>query len=275
MKKYILFSSIFCCIMTQIQAQCPTQIVDDAGDGGYYKLTLASSAQCSNFPLTSTVTLNGQAYQVASCQNNFGVTLAELAFNGTTPIVLATDAPITFTVGGNTCSYDNMGNPIALPIELESFTGTPSVKGNVLTWKTAAEVNNRGFEVQRLGSDNKWLTLTFIKSKGANGSYTYTDVAPTSISIYRLNQLDNDGKNTYSKVIMLQNGGKTVLKVYPNPVSNILTIETDNLADFEIINLLGQQVLRGKMARSIDVSFLPQGSYFLKMGAEQVKFLKQ
>jgi Secretion system C-terminal sorting domain len=48
---------------------------------------------------------------------------------------------------------------------------------------------------------------------------------------------------------------------------------------FEIINLLGQQVLSGKIPPSVvdglDVSALPQGSYFLKIGAEQVKFVKQ
>jgi hypothetical protein len=42
-----------------------------------------------------------------------------------------------------------------------------------------------------------------------------------------------------------------------------------------ILNLFGQEVLSGKAAQPIDVSALPQGAYFLKVGTEQVKFMKQ
>lgn len=37
-----------------------------------------------------------------------------------------------------------------LPIELLSFKATPSVSSNLLTWTTANEVNNKGFQVERL-----------------------------------------------------------------------------------------------------------------------------
>ena len=88
--------------------------------------------------------------------------------------------------------------------------------------------------------------------------------------------MDNDGKETLSKVISVQSKGNDKLKVYPNPVSNILTIETEVNTDFQIINLLGQAILTGKTtAQRIDVSALPQGSYVLKVGAEQVRFIKQ
>jgi hypothetical protein len=76
--------------------------------------------------------------------------------------------------------------------------------------------------------------------------------------------------------------------VFPNPVSSLLnvvyTVEERNpdafgkWSSFQILNLLGQQVLMGKTpsgGRGLDVSALPQGSYILKVGAEQVKFLKE
>jgi Secretion system C-terminal sorting domain len=97
-----------------------------------------------------------------------------------------------------------------------------------------------------------------------------------------LRQIDNDGKETFSKVISIVTKGNAKLNVYPNPVSNTLTIETDfdmarNEAnrDYQITNLLGQTVLRGTASTQINVSALPQGSYILKVGAEQVKFIKQ
>jgi hypothetical protein len=156
------------------------------------------------------------------------------------------------------------------------FKGTPSVSSNILTWQTASEVSNRGFEVERLVTDKVWQTLTFVKSKGAKGTYTFTDNTPLSTSYYRLKQVDNDGKFEYSKVISIAQTSKGKgLSVYPNPVSSHLTIENTEGETFQILNLLGQQVLSGKTTQQIDVSRLPQGTYILKVGAEQVKFIKQ
>ena len=104
---------------------------------------------------------------------------------------------------------------------------------------------------------------------------SFTDDAPLSTSYYRLRQIDNDGKETYSKVISVSSKGSDKLKVYPNPVSDLLIVETEMKDDYQILNLLGQQVSSGKAAQRIDVSVLPQGTYFLKVGAEQVKFVKQ
>jgi Secretion system C-terminal sorting domain len=258
-----------------VQAQCPTRIEDNVGDGTYYFITISSQAQCANFPLGGTVTLNSQIYDITDCSTSLGATKVEIAPQGT-PVVLLTNAPITFSGGGESnCMYNSVGNPIALPIELIEFKGTPSVSGNVLTWTTVREVSNRGFQVERLVSDKTWMPLSFVKSKGAYGTYQFTDYNPLATSYYRLRQLDNDGKETFSKVVTVAAKGVNKLKVYPNPVGNVLTVETDNKDAFQILNLLGQSVLSGKTAQRIDVSALPQGAYFLKVGTEQVKFIKQ
>jgi hypothetical protein len=167
-----------------------------------------------------------------------------------------------------------------LPVELLTFTGYNKGGVNILNWETAHEVNNKGFEVERLNvTGNVWDILGFVNAKGKGSSYDFMDNAPLSTSYYRLRQIDNDGKETYSKVISVSSKGSDKLKVYPNPVSNVLTVETTEQGDFQILNLLGQQVLTGKTpplgAGVLDVSALPQGSYFLKVGAEQVKFVKQ
>ena len=104
----------------------------------------------------------------------------------------------------------------------------------------------------------------------------------TTTDYDRLRQIDNDGKETLSKVVSIQSKGNDKLKVYPNPVANTLTIvrkdsfgETEANGDYQIINLLGQTLLTGKTtAQRLDVSALPQGSYVLKVGAEQVRFNK-
>ena len=169
---------------------------------------------------------------------------------------------------GTTCN-------LVLPVELLDFTGKNTEGGNLLTWTTANEVNNKGFEVHRLTINGQWLTLDFVATKGKAAHYEFTDKAPLSTSYYRLRQIDNDGKEVLSKVISIERKGNDKLKVYPNPVSNILTIETNSTSDYQVINLLGQTVINGKGAQAIDVSALPKGNYCLKVGTQQVKFVKQ
>jgi hypothetical protein len=118
--------------------------------------------------------------------------------------------------------------------------------------------------------------LGFVDAKDKAATYEFLDNQPFTTSYYRLRQIDNDGKETLSKTIAVSTKSKRKLTVYPNPVSNILTVEVErNDIPFYIINLLGQQVLSGKGTQRINVSALPEGAYFLKIGTEQAKFVKQ
>jgi Secretion system C-terminal sorting domain len=285
MKKVITYGAIILLYAATVQAQsCPIAISDPSGDGDAYNIILSSAAQCANYANNSIVTLNGQNFTVASCNTAvFGMTsITTLTLGlaaGGTLIPLSSSAPVTFAGGSPTavsgCTYNSSGIPIALPIELIEFKGTPSVSGNVLTWTTVREVSNRGFQVERLVSDKTWLPISFVKSKGAYGKYEFTDNNPLPTSYYRLRQLDNDGTETFSKTVTVATKGINKLKAYPNPVGTVLTVETDNKDVFQILNFLGQQILTGKAASQVDVSALPEGTYVLKVGTEVAKFVKQ
>jgi hypothetical protein len=285
MKKVITYCLFTLCGWVTATAQCPTNISDDAGDGSYYIITLSSLAHCANFPVNGTKTINSKTYDITSCQLDFGIVTAQLFARLGNEVVLATSAPITIPVGASNCMFNSLGNPIALPIELIDFKGISSLSGNVLSWETVREVSSRGFQVERLVGDKTWIPLTFVKSKGAYGKYQFTDANPLATSYYRLRQLDNDGAETFSKIVTVANektNGRMSLRIYPNPVSNVLTVETDNATDnFQVINVLGQTILSGKvetygrMSQRLDVSALAQGTYILKIGTEQVKFVKQ
>ena len=172
---------------------------------------------------------------------------------------------------------------VVLPVELLSFKGKNTEGGNFLTWTTANEVNNKGFDVERLMANGDWETLGFVKGNDKASTYQYIDDLtfgkfPTfqKLNYYRLSQIDNDGKETLSKVITIESKVNSKLKVYPNPVYTQLTIETEATGDYQILNILGQIILRGPVsAQRIDVSALTQDNYVLKVGGEQVKFSKQ
>ena len=162
-----------------------------------------------------------------------------------------------------------------LPVELLDFSGKNTEGGNLLTWTTANEQTNKGFQVERLNSLGNWDVLGFKTANTKASTYEFTDNAPLSTSYYRLRQIDNDGKETLSKVISINTKGSSKLKAYPSVTTGILTIETTEIAEYQIFNLLGQQVMNGKTGQRLDVSALPQGTYILKVGQEQAKFIKQ
>lgn len=167
-----------------------------------------------------------------------------------------------------------------LPVELTQFDATTEGSKTQLTWATASEKNNQGFEIERSADGAKFEKIGFVKGNGTSSEtkqYTYEDDRLSSaVTYYRLKQVDFDGTFTYSKVVSVTGEGGTKLKAYPNPVATVLMLETALKGNYEVINLLGQTVLRGQAtAQTIDVSALPQGNYILKVGSEQVKFFKQ
>ena len=49
----------------------------------------------------------------------------------------------------NVWEYDPAQDPTETPVELTSFTASANGKEVTLSWSTATELNNQGFEVQR------------------------------------------------------------------------------------------------------------------------------
>ena len=85
-----------------------------------------------------------------------------------------------------------------LPIELLSFHAQALDKAIGLYWSTAAEINNMGFEVQRMNtSSGGWDVIGWLDGNyNHNGvlNYSFTDFNPQEgVNYYRLRQLDFDG----------------------------------------------------------------------------------
>ncbi len=201
--------------------------------------------------------------------------------------------------GGTTFSTTSM----ALPLELVNFWGNtvecskiPNCFGkgdkNVLKWQTAHEINVSHFDIERSVDGKIFEKIGEGQAKGSNASYSFTDTktsddsyrmtknAPTLVLYYRLKINDLDNTFSFSKTIALQDknteGGKITL--YPNPVSDQLTvILPSNTEGVEIVNLLGQTLFtqKGKGTLTIDISHFTEGVYFLKNGNQTARFIKK
>lgn len=154
-----------------------------------------------------------------------------------------------FTLSG---SRSNWVAESPLPVELTAFNARLSGNKVSLHWKTASELNNKGFEVERSADSRQWSRLTFVPGNGttyAEQSYHYTDANPVSgMNYYRLRQVDFDGRHEYSKIVVVeQQGNVSSLAVFPNPAKErllfSLTTDYTGEATLTLIGLDGKPVI--------------------------------
>jgi hypothetical protein len=124
-----------------------------------------------------------------------------------------------------------------VPVELTSFTASVSYGEVLLSWETATETNNLGFEVERkIQNSNSeiWQLIGFVEGNGTTTelhSYLYSDdissIVASSLS-YRLKQIDYNGVYEYSDIILVENlapADYVLEQNYPNPFNPTTTIK--------------------------------------------------
>ncbi|MBR9976042.1 MAG: T9SS type A sorting domain-containing protein [Bacteroidetes bacterium] len=176
-----------------------------------------------------------------------------------------------------------------LPVELVSFGARRKDRSVQLRWKTATELNNFGFEIERADErDGSYASIGFIEGFGTKNSpsdYQFEDSdVPAHTVYYRLRQMDRDGAISYSPVVEVMAGGADpVLRNYPNPFnpSTVITFQApqDGRAVLTVFNTLGKQVgtafdadVRREESVSIpfDAGHLPGGVYFYTLSMDGV-----
>jgi hypothetical protein len=289
MKKNILLLSLVALFNLNAKAQCPTSILDDQLDGSSYIFTLASSANCSLYPVppiaVNTITLSGTDPVTGMAATPlYGVTDCATLPNGVTQLFISANAgtvslysgSISFTVNGSLCNFAQV-----LPITLVSFEGKALEKSNLLTWRTASETQNKGFDIERSTDGSRFEKIGFVAGNGTTSQtqrYAFNDdKSPNGIAYYRLKQLDNDGRFEYSKIVAIAQKGENAVSVFPNPTEGVLNISTDDYEQaFTMVNSIGQVVLQGEqLDKTINLQALPSGFYYLKIGTQTMKVVKE
>ena len=200
-----------------------------------------------------------------------------------------------------------------IPVELASFTANTSGNEVHLSWATASEKNNYGFEVEgkKLGDRSQeleWETISFIDGHGTTTEtnyYTFVEKElPAGKYSYRLKQIDYDGSFKYSDVVEVEIGLPdefSLLQNYPNPFNPttkirysistspqsppyqggeakqgwLVQLKVYNVLGKEVATLVNEQKPAGNYTVEFNASNLSSGIYYYKLQAGNYSEIKK
>ena len=181
-----------------------------------------------------------------------------------------------------------------LPVELTAFTATAAGADVLLSWQTAAETNNAGFEIEQRRA-GAWARIGFVEGHGTTlePQRYHHRVEELSAGTYRfrLKQVDFDGAFAYSpevEVAVGVPGAFHLSAAYPNPF-NPETQFTLQLAQAQhvavaVYDAVGRQVallhegpLEGGQTHRFrfTAAALPSGIYLVRVVGEQFSAARQ
>ncbi|HEX6333476.1 MAG TPA: T9SS type A sorting domain-containing protein [Flavisolibacter sp.] len=185
---------------------------------------------------------------------------------------------VAYTTGISNISIALVENSCApLPVSFRSFTAVRNRQQVDLRWETATEQNSMGFYVQR-NTDGSWRNVAFLFTQADNGnseqilSYSFRDLNPApGISQYRIQQVDIDGKYSFSEVRYIRGETQTSsLVMYPNPgkdgrIKIVFTGEA--VRDVVVSDLSGRvvRVVRNVRSNSLSLQDLAPGYYAVQV----------
>ncbi len=244
-------------------------------DGGIWTIT-------PDVPLTTgtyTVTLEERSFSNSVPVANRYVVLkransaAAWGFFGSNGTPTYSPTVITATAG-NISGFSDFAIGIAsssvavvLPVNFKSFTAEKKELQVVLQWQTANELSNDYFNVQYSSNAMDWTNISKVdtKNNGLGASYNFIHTNPaTGINYYRLQQVDKDGRFSYTPVRKIDfSAVKASVLLYPNPVAgNSFTLDygrpIDKVMGYKIIDMGGKTVQNGLLTNQQTTIVLPE-----------------
>lgn len=181
--------------------------------------------------------------------------------------------------------------PPTLPV---NFVGLYAVRMDNNTvnvkWDVAYERDVKEYQIERSDNGTTFKTIGSVPSNGKS-VYSFIDGgAGAGTVLYRIKNLDADGKSKYSTILRLKgvNSYGNTLRMYPSPAQAQATVEHKQLpANANItISTIDGRILKaikpspGASHTPVDLSGMAAGTYIIRLNdgkgkVETLKFVKQ
>jgi hypothetical protein len=263
-------------------------------------------------PSTSTFTLNGVVYTVNRAVIT-GTNYIRFSRNGTSMTTAQAEMLLDALMYANTATPPNLSyrelfiavretsftTPMAsfiineiciLPMEWIDFQVKSYSTSNQLqlNWKIMENRPHKGYFLEYSYDGNNWEDIGYVNGNGkldGEASYTYTMGKVLSGTVYfRVKQLELNGSANYSTVKKVSLNNTLELKIWPNPATDMIQLNTGNKnGKASIIDASGRvlkSVTLGSGINRIAVNDLNRGLYMVTFNSNQgelyqTRFLKQ
>ena len=168
-----------------------------------------------------------------------------------------------------------LATPSVVPVEFISVSGTVSGKMDLINWEVNEDGSNGSvYSIDRSENGVNFYTIGSLAAHGNSSvaSYHFTDFSPRSpLEFYRIIAVESNGRSIYSSMIEIHSTEDFSLKLFPNPVQDMLELRFKALAYptlFHILddagrNLFFKEVNKGVSTLAIPVQKWPAGMYRL------------
>jgi hypothetical protein len=223
-----------------VAGQSITYTISNAVSGTFYGVADATSGRSlatgkwatSNGSLTITT-------NVFTTAGNYNIVVKATSLSGVT---VCSSQPGTASVAVSG----------VLPVSFVSLNGHRQDATVHLTWTVAHEQQVKEYRVER-STDGRTYTeagrLAFRAATGSLNTYTLADAtAPSGTLLYRIRQVDLDGRSHLSGILRLAASGEQGVQVSPNPVRDRATLslqsEQRGTVTITLVELTGRPVYR-------------------------------
>lgn len=158
---------------------------------------------------------------------------------------------------------------LTLPVELLAFTATKQNNTSLLTWQTASELNNEGFEIERSSDSKSFEKIGWVNGHGTTlntNSYKFIDTNPfKGNNYYRLKQIDYDNKYEHSaiKTVNHLQSVKSDVFLYSNNILQLRNLE--EAYSIELFDVSGKLLLSDQNKNQVDLTQFINGIFFVKV----------
>ena len=167
---------------------------------------------------------------------------------------------------GTTFVAAPIGTCSTLPVTLLSFDAILNNQGfGLLTWSSDLEYDMKDYEVQKSTDQINWQSIGKIDPLNLSRVHSYQFNAGLlgQLTYFRLKMEDIDGSFTHSPVRSLNPNQQ--LRLYATSNNLVLNGFTQPNGDLRVYNMVGSllktAVLSGQAYQTIDIGFLPRGTY--------------